>query len=175
MIRFIHKHLQFAHACCYNRPRYLVLLFRKEKARCSHINGPAHCAKNRLDGATNVPASGGDWSWGNIRNINYYLENMDKVADSQKKNQYIGEGYFFRVWYYFEMLKQFGALPIITKPVNVGDTNILYDPRSSKTDVVNFILSDIDEAIFRLRTPAQAGANRLNQHVAQIFKARVTL
>ena len=31
--------------------------------------------KNRLDGVVSVPSSGGGWSWSNVRNVNYFLEN----------------------------------------------------------------------------------------------------
>lgn len=52
--------------------------------------------KNRLDGAINVPSSGGGWSWTSVRNVNYFLENAGKVPDGGLKDHYIGEAYFFR-------------------------------------------------------------------------------
>ena len=131
--------------------------------------------KNRLDGNTSVPASGGGWSWTNVRNVNYFLENVDKVAAVTLKDHYAGEGYFFRAWFYFELLKQFGDLPIITKTVNVADQDILFGTRSSRTDVVNFIVSDLDKAIAKMKLGSQVGAGRLNKNIALLFKARVCL
>ena len=50
----------------------------------------------RLDGRVNVPSSGGGWNWVNIRNINYYLENVDRVEEGgNMRDHYIGEGHFF--------------------------------------------------------------------------------
>ena len=131
--------------------------------------------KSRLDGNTNVPASGGGWSWTNVRNVNYFLENFDKVAAVTLKDHYAGEAYFFRAWFYFELLKQFGDLPIITKTVNVADQDILFGTRSSRTDVVNFIVSDLDKAIAKMKLGSQVGAGRLNKNIALLFKARVCL
>ncbi|HEU4606751.1 MAG TPA: hypothetical protein VFS31_01495, partial [Chitinophagaceae bacterium] len=56
--------------------------------------------KNRLDGVINIPATGGGWTWTNVRNVNYFLDNVDRVPDGGMKDQYVGEGYFFRAWNY---------------------------------------------------------------------------
>ena len=64
----------------------------------------------------------GDWSWGNIRNVNYQLNQVKtKYAAGQISGndtnirQYIGELYFFRAYAYFDLLKKFGDLPILTE------------------------------------------------------------
>ncbi len=134
--------------------------------------------KNPLDGVVNIPASGGGWSWTNVRNVNYFLQNVNRVPDGGMKKQYIGEGYFFRAWNYFVLLKQFGDLPIITKaldPSNQSDQQILYGSRSSRTDVVNFIISDLDSAIANMDIKSNLPAGRLNKDVASIFESRVCL
>ena len=40
------------------------------------------------------------------------------------RDHYIGEGHFFRAWFYFEMFKNFGELPIVTKPVDADDDEV---------------------------------------------------
>jgi hypothetical protein len=42
--------------------------------------------KNRLDGAITVPSSGGGWSWTNVRNVNYFLKNSDRVPNGGLKD-----------------------------------------------------------------------------------------
>lgn len=128
---------------------------------------------NRLDGTITVPTSGGGWNWGNIRNANYFLENADRAQSSGMLDHYIGEGHFFRAWFYFELLRDFGDLPIIKQAVNVNDENILYGSRSSRSEVVDFILDDLDQAISKMQT--NAGPSRVNKDVAALFKARVAL
>jgi hypothetical protein len=131
--------------------------------------------KNRMDGVVTIPTSGGGWSWTNVRNVNYFLENADRVTTGILKDQYIGEAYFFRAWFYFELLKQFGDLPIITKTLSIADEDILYATRSSKTEVVNFIVRDLDLAISKMKLKTQVGAGRLNSDIALLFKSRVCL
>lgn len=131
--------------------------------------------KDRIDGVVNVPTSGGGWNWTNVRNVNYFLEHAHNVPEGQMKDQYVGEGYFFRAWFYFGLLQQFGDLPIYKKTLNVGDETELYAARSSRTDVVNFIVADLDSAIAKMKTKTQLPAGRLNRDVASLFKSRVCL
>ena len=132
-------------------------------------------ATARLDGTLSVPASGGGWSWGDIRNINYFLENAGRVTEGDLLDHYTGEGYFFRAWYYFGLLKRFGDLPIITQVVGIEDEEILYGSRSSRTEVVNFMIEDLNKAISKMKYASEVGPSRLNKDIAALFKARVCL
>ena len=131
--------------------------------------------KNRLDGAINIPSSGGGWSWTNVRNVNYFLANSDRVKTGALKDHYIGEAYFFRAFNYFNLLKQFGDLPIVKTPLTVKDEAALYGPRSSRTDVVNFILSDLDLAATKLKKKSEVPAQRISRDVALLLKSRIAL
>ena len=131
--------------------------------------------KNRLDGAINVPSSGGGWSWTSVRNVNYFLENAGKVPDGGLKDHYIGEAYFFRAWNYFTLLKQFGDLPIVTKTLAPGDQDILFGARSSRTEVVNFIIKDLDLAVSKLKKKSDVPAQRISRDIASQFLSRVAL
>jgi hypothetical protein len=132
-------------------------------------------SKNRMDGVITVPTTGGGWSWTNVRNVNYFLDNAERVTTGANKDQYIGEAYFFRAWHYFELLKQFGDLPIITKTLSITDEDILYSERKSRTEVVNFIVSDLDAAIAKMKLKTEVPAGRLNRDIALLFKSRVCL
>lgn len=132
----------------------------------------------RLDGTINIPPSGGGWNWVNIRNINYFLNNVDRVKErTSMTDHFIGEGHFFRAWFYFDMMKNFGALPIITKAVTEEDVDILYAPRNNRTEVFNFILSDLEIAISKMRHSHQLATpgTRLSKDIAIMFKARACL
>ncbi|MCP4313566.1 MAG: RagB/SusD family nutrient uptake outer membrane protein [Bacteroidetes bacterium] len=128
-----------------------------------------------MDGVLTVPTSGGGWSWGDVRRVNYFLENAVKAETGDLIEHYIGEGYFLRAWIYFELLKGFGDLPIVTEVLNVDDEAALYGSRSPRSEVVDFILEDIDMAISKMGVASEAGPGRLNQDVAILFKARVCL
>jgi len=132
----------------------------------------------RMDGVVQIPASGGGWNWTNIRNINYFLENAVRVEEGgAMTDHYIGEGYYFRAHFYYELFKDFGALPIITKSLSTADVDILYGSRSSRTDVADFILSDLDMAISLMKYGHELvnHRTRLSKDIALLMKARVAL
>ena len=134
----------------------------------------------RLDGVVTVPASANNtvWNWSNVRNINYFLENASRVeASGPMTDHYIGEGYYFRAHFYFELFKMYGALPILTKPLGAEDTDLLYGARNPRSEVADFILSDLDMAISKMKYGSELANHRtrLSKDIALMFKARVAL
>lgn len=127
-----------------------------------------------------APNTDAEWTsnyqW--IRQINYFIENSKKVARDESTNQYIGEGYFFRAWVYFELLKKFGGVPYITRALNTSDKEELYKTRDSRTDVAQWIVNDLDSAIINLNWKGSGSAGetgRINKEAAMVMKARVAL
>lgn len=142
------------------------------------LNNFSFTYTNQLDGTLNVPTAGGGWNWGNIRDVNYFLANADRVTSGgDLVDQYIGEGHYFRAYFYFDLLRRFGDLPIIKQPVNVDDEDILYGARSSRTEVFDFIMEDLDMAISMMKNGPDLAShqNRISKEVAQLFKARLAL
>jgi len=132
----------------------------------------------RLDGSVNIPASGGGWNWGSIRDINYYLQNASRVEDGGSMTaHYIGEGHFIRAWLYYGLFRDFGDLPIITEPITSDNEDLLYGSREDRTTVFNFILEDIDKAIENMKYSSELNTpgTRLSKDIALMFKARATL
>src|SRR5690554_4598989 len=86
----------------------------------------------RLAGFLIVPTSGSSLNYGNIRSVNYFLESGDKLevtnAELQQKQAFLGEGHFFRAWYYFDLLQKYGGVPWIDKVLKTTDEE-LYAPR----------------------------------------------
>lgn len=131
---------------------------------------------NILNGETILPTTGGGWAWGNLRTLNYFLDNYSRVNDSwDNLKTYIGETYFFRATFYFNMLKSFGDLPWINKTLSVTDTAMLYAPRLARNIIADSILQDLDRAIEYLPSRANAEESRLNKQIAQLFASRVAL
>jgi len=129
----------------------------------------------QLDGTLAVPISGGGWSWDRIHQANNFLENAGRVPKGGLVNHYIGEGHFFRAYFYFDLLRKFGDLPIFTETVSEDDVENLYGSRSSRTDVVDFIIEDLDSAISKMNIGSEIAPSRLNKDIASLFKARVCL
>ncbi|WP_042346377.1 RagB/SusD family nutrient uptake outer membrane protein [Capnocytophaga canis] len=136
-----------------------------------------------LPGEVRVPASGGSWNFGNIRQINYFFEqvlpryqNGQIVGDRSNIDHYIGEAYFLRAYEYFGKLVSLGDFPIITE-VLVDQKDILIEAskRTPRNQVARFILSDLDKAIDLLKSAPFSNKNRINKEVALLFKSRVAL
>ena len=116
------------------------------------------------------------WSWGNIRTNNYFIKwNTDARVDEKVRNHYTGIAKFFRAYQYFDKLKQYGAVPIITEPLE-PDSEDLYKTQDSREDVVNFILDDLQWAYENITTSNATPNNvAINKWTAMAFKARVAL
>lgn len=109
-----------------------------------------------------------------IRNANKLIE---EAENSPIKNQilpFLGEGYFFRAYNYFELFKNYGGVPIITKVLVPGDKEV-FAARSTRDETINFILSDLDSAIQNLPVKSQAEDGRICKEAAEAFESRVCL
>lgn len=122
--------------------------------------------------------SSGQWnnSYGYIRSANNILEKGAGNTDADIK-RYMAEAKFFRAWYYWKLLRIYGGVPLITKVLSANDPD-LFKPRSSRTETVDFILEDLDEAQQDL--PEQSGLSspdigRITRGAALALAARVAL
>lgn len=131
-----------------------------------------------MNGVRTIPSSGGGWTygdWNTLRNINYFMVNYNKVnASWDNQKTYVGEALFFRAWFYFSKLRQFGDLPWVNKPLDITSGE-LKTPRLSRAVIVDSIMNDLDRAVQYLPSKASAQASRVNKQVAQLFQARIAL
>jgi hypothetical protein len=86
------------------------------------------------------------WPYGTIRNINILLDEIDKgtLADDVK-SPIKGQAYFLRAWNYFNMVVNYGGVPIVDKPL--GLTDDLQVPRNSTEECFDFIEADLQQAL----------------------------
>ncbi|KAB7531709.1 RagB/SusD family nutrient uptake outer membrane protein [Flagellimonas olearia] len=128
----------------------------------------------RVRGSRIVPtASGsGGWSWGDLRTINYFLENSNNVDDTDIELKYNGYAKFFRALFYYNKVKRFGDVPWYDQVLNADDEG-LYKPRDSRKLVMDNVLADIDFAIEYL--PSEVRINEITKYTALILKARICL
>lgn len=129
----------------------------------------------RLAGQNTLNDSG-DWSFYNhIRSVNYGLERIHTVqGDPNERDMYVGELLFFRAFFYFQLVRQYGDVPWHAQSLNI-DAEELFKPRSPRTTVVDSILQDLTTAISYLPVRGSAALNRLNKECALLFKSRVAL
>lgn len=121
------------------------------------------------------PAYGG-WKWTLLRRINEFVANYDRANISQDiKNHYLGEALFFRAWFYFYMVQNYGDVPLILKPLTT-DSEELYAGRNPRKEVMSQVLDDINNACNYL--PEDWGAkkpNRVTKAAALALKSRIGL
>lgn len=131
------------------------------------------------NGTNTLVLSDGSWntSFTRIRNINYLLDKAKSFTTPADVAVFVAEAKFFRAYVYFDLLQQFGAVPIIDKPLLTTSTE-LQAPRSSRDSVVDFIVKDLEDAITVLPLESTIGASdkgRISKGAAQSFLGRVSL
>ncbi len=116
------------------------------------------------------------WSWSDLRNINFFIENCNnEEIDPIVRNHYIGLARFFRAFFYFEKVKQFGDVPWISKVPDVNDDKLLYAPRDPRTLVMDSVLADINFACANITSKSDATSSTVTKWVAYAFKSRICL
>lgn len=121
------------------------------------------------------PEESSGWSWGTLRNINYFIVNCtDEAVPLEVRNNYIGIARFFRAYFYFDMMKRFGDLPWIDHPLDVSDP-LLYAGRDSRALIADKIKEDLDFAIANIKTSRDPSCSTVTSTVAAALKSRVCL
>jgi len=110
-----------------------------------------------------------------IRQVNTILANIDdaKIDDENLRNQIKGEAHFLRAYFYHNLLRAYGGVPIITKVYGLNDQDLLV-PRNTFKETVDFIVADADTAASLLDlNPRNLG--RATKGAALALKSRVLL
>ena len=118
-------------------------------------------------------AASAGWTWTQLYNINYFLENYDKpTIPEEARNHYGGMARFFRAYFYFEKVKRFGDVPWFSKSLNV-DSPELFKARDSRVVIIDSITADLNFAINNMRSGKSVG--KINKWAALALKSRVCL
>jgi hypothetical protein len=129
-----------------------------------------------LDGTYVVPVSGGGWDWGQIRNVNYFLQRYQRAdADQPTKDKYAAEARFFRAYYYWQKVMQFGDVPWISKDLTDTSVSLLYGPKTPHKQVMDSVLADLNFAVNNLPDLDAVDAGRLHKYAALALMSRICL
>lgn len=139
-------------------------------------NMAASSVSTRLAGETSLSSASALNNYTAIRNLNFMLCNLDNCSEkgSSAFNQYVGEAYYFRAWYYYQMFVNYGQLTWVNTPI---DPNIeaMQLPRDNRTLIADSILADLDKAIFYLNVQNNSASMRVHKDVARALKSEVAL
>lgn len=139
------------------------------------VHGIKWAAGNQSKGVYAPSDYGWSGEYGYIRQANLILEKiqeMDLSEDAYKKLE--GQARFFRAYTYFTLIRSFGAVPYIDKPLELTDVENI--TRTPKDEVYAKVMEDFDIAIANL--PVQwddANSGRITKGAAMAMKARAAL
>lgn len=130
-------------------------------------------------GDTRAPESDGYYSapYSAIRDMNLLLQRAEAYEGEESIVPYVAATKFHRAYQYFNLVQRFGGVPLVTRPLDVGDEE-LSAPRSSRYQVVAQILADLDDAIAGLPTEQEIASEdkgKISKWAAMAFKADVLL
>ncbi|MFA6276026.1 MAG: RagB/SusD family nutrient uptake outer membrane protein [Pedobacter sp.] len=122
-----------------------------------------------------APNLSSGWSWGDLRNLNYFIVNCtDTKVSAEARKNYLGLARFFRAYFYFEKVKRFGDVPWINKPLDISDP-ALYNGRDPRTLVMDSVLADITYAATNIKANNDASRSTITKDVALALKSRICL
>jgi hypothetical protein len=121
-----------------------------------------------------------NWQYSNIRNINKFLDNMDKIPRDKVTDaileQYVGQMKVLRAWHYFQMVRAYGGVPLILHEQKLDEE--LSVPRSKTSECMAAIVQDLNDAIALESFPMKWTGNdagRISKAVAYALKGRILL
>ncbi|GAB3318609.1 RagB/SusD family nutrient uptake outer membrane protein [Larkinella ripae] len=143
-------------------------------------NGDGYTANWTWESTNSTNAQNNDENWGKlyraIRNVNTFIKEIATVSIPEAtKKGYVAEARFVRAYYYQELVKYWGGVPILLEPQTVdgSDTQALNLPRSKEAEVWDLVKSDLDFAAANL--PATSVYGRANKYVALALLSRTML
>ncbi|MEG0454632.1 MAG: RagB/SusD family nutrient uptake outer membrane protein, partial [Bacteroides sp.] len=106
-----------------------------------------------------------------IHHVNLLFLKIEDLTftNPAEKNRIKAEAYFLRAYTYFLLLRVWGDVPLVTDPVLSDD--VVLKARSSKSDVMAFILSDIEQSLSLFPESGYINKNYASMPAAHALKA----
>ena len=126
---------------------------------------------NSSENAANQPIW--DNYYGLVEPANILIQNIPQYYNqsSPTYNTRLGEAHFLRAYAYFELVKQFGGVPLKLVPSTSAET---YFTRNSAKEIYTQVISDFGEA-YRLLPDKGESIGRINKYAAAHFLAKAHL
>ncbi len=127
------------------------------------------------NGTNQIPASDGNYTdlYNRIYRTNLLLANVKAEDSHSMMAQPVGEAYFFRAYFHFELVQLYGDCILVQRPLDV-DAGELVAERNDRLEVINACIADLEKAVELLpATPTEAG--RVAKDAAWAMLSRVAL
>ncbi|MDR7128397.1 hypothetical protein J2X69_000729 [Algoriphagus sp. 4150] len=143
-----------------------------------------------LNTVTEARINSADIGWGNATNRTYNWQRLysfirrtniaiENLSDPQFENaggivdRLMGEAKFMRAYYYHDLARYFGGVPLITRAYELGEETY-EESRATWEETINFIVSDLDDAAALLAGKSMVDG-RTSELAALALKSRVLL
>lgn len=140
------------------------------------VHGIKWAAGNISKGVYDPQDFGWKGNYAAIRKANIVLSKVDLIPnyDGEKKNRVLGQAYFFRAFQYFDLIRSYGDVPYIDKPLSLSDQEGIV--RTPREEVYGKVMQDFDKAIEYLPKSWSASEyGRVTKGAALAMKARAAL
>lgn len=163
----------------YNQGLFPILDIMSDDGRKGSNPDDGASSVGPYDNFTHISTEGNISRWWStlyegVKRANVVIEKVPVITmDNTQKNFYLGQAYFLRALFYFDLVRAWGAVPLITTASpSIGL------PRASKDEVYDLIESDLLQAIQFLpekSTMAAIDLGRVTKGAAKSLLAKVFL
>lgn len=148
-----------------------------DEAMFTHAGRPIPPLNEGTESPTNLAFMSDTYEWGNmylaVRQANIALAELPGATiDEGLKQQLIGETHFLRAYYYQQLLRYFGGVPLVDRLYGLDEDYSI--ARSSYAECVDFIVADLDKSA-ELLNGVDTGSGRATRTSALALKSRVLL
>ena len=116
-----------------------------------------------------------------VRDINQFLKGLRETTalTDAAKAPLEGEARFLRAWYYFNVCRGLGGMPIVGDEIfdyEAGmDVTTLQRPRATEAEMYNYIISECKAIYNMLPAEKQTNSARANKWAAKMLEARAAV
>jgi hypothetical protein len=120
-------------------------------------------------------------NYGKIRTINMFIRDVNAGTQPLAvKRRFTAQAYFWRAYRYFELVKVYGGVPLVTTPLDAVGEEAKQEaliPRSNAAAVFTLIRNDLDSCVKYLpgKWPNAVDYGRVTSGAAAAFLGRVLL
>ncbi|RAJ87828.1 putative outer membrane starch-binding protein [Chitinophaga dinghuensis] len=142
----------------------------------TRISGTSGTPFTIMSGAWSATSNYFDyWAYADVRKANEFILGITTKSTLKDalKNQYLGEAKFLRAITYFDMVKRYGGVPIITLPQDMSDDLLV--KRNTIDECYQFIVKECDEAAALLPDKGKTQNGRATRGAALALKSRALL
>ncbi|MCK0148101.1 RagB/SusD family nutrient uptake outer membrane protein [Arenibacter sp. F26102] len=118
--------------------------------------------------------------WSGIGHANVFLKNLAtaNIPNEKNRKRFKAEAQLLRAFYYLELIKQYGPMPIVTEPFDPAfDYSVLTRPTFQ--ECTDFIAKDCDDALatadLPIRITEEGERGRFTKAVAHAIKSQILL